>query len=64
MKVNELNKEQLEELKIDYFYNKLYCTNEQYKYDFFIDIPDEVIFEEYGCFDFVNDDFCCTCANE
>lgn len=54
MNVKELNQNQIEELRITYFYD---VPN---NYNFFGDIPDEVIFNHFDGIDFVNDDFGCT----
>lgn len=54
MSVNELNQNQIDELKLTYLYdveNHYTCAEE---------IPNEVIFDYYSGIDFVNDDFFCT----
>lgn len=53
MNVKELNQNQIEELKITYFYN---VPN---RYTFFEDVPNSIIFNHFDGIDFVNDDFCC-----
>lgn len=68
MTVNDLSREQLEELKANYFWSDEYkpcfyrhwSTGELVPVLFPGDIPDEVIYEVYGGTYFVNDDFCCT----
>lgn len=51
MKVRELNERQLEFLKWDYFYSN---DND---YDCVLDVPNEVIYDNYDGIDFVEDDF-------
>jgi hypothetical protein len=51
MSVRELNNNQLETLKWSYFYSQ---DNE---YECALDIPNEVIYENYDGIDFVEDDF-------
>jgi hypothetical protein len=51
MKVQELNERQLEFLKWDYFYSN---DND---YDCVLDVPNEVIYDNYEGIDFVEDDF-------
>lgn len=55
MKVTELNKEQLEELRWTMIFE------ENSKYDIEHQPTDEEIFAEYSDIDFVNDDFSCSC---
>lgn len=69
MTVYELTREQLEELKSDYFWGE--DTADIPKFNnigfpalFPCDIPDEVIFEHYDGISFVNDDFSCTAGME
>ena len=69
MKVFELSRDQLEELKSAYFWGE--DTTEIPKYDslgrsalFPGDIPDAVIFDYYAAIDFVNDDFYCTAGSD
>ena len=70
--VYELSREQLDELKSNYFWSDEYepCfyphwqTGELVPVIFSGDIPDEVIFEKYGGISFVNDDFGCTAGME
>lgn len=64
MTVNDLSKEQFEELKSSYYYKlffngfknseEYYCPNE---------IPDKLVKEYYADTYFVNDDFCCSCGH-
>lgn len=64
MKVTELSREQLEELKSRYYmernesvsYGELACIDEL--------VTDEEIFKEYDYVDFVCDDFFCTAGGE
>lgn len=67
--VNELTREQLEELKEVYFWGEE--TADIPKFNsiglpalFPSDIPDEVILEYYSDISFVNDDFSCTAGME
>ena len=61
MYVIELNTEQLEELKMAYFYQLIETDEEVLRnYEDWLDIPDEIIFEHYDGIWFVNDDFACT----
>lgn len=54
MNVKELNQNQIEELKITYFYD---VPN---NYISFEDVPNGIIFNHFDGIDFVNDDFGCT----
>ena len=68
MTVYGLNREQLDELKAAYFWGDNYkgcfyphfLTGELVPVLFPGDIPDSVIYEEYGGVAFVNDDFSCS----
>ena len=64
MKVTELTREQLEELKQRYYMER----NDSVSYGGLASIDelvsDKEIFEEYDYIDFVNDDFFCTCGKE
>lgn len=53
MTVQELNKDELEELKWAYFYE------EPNDFDYPNEIPNEVIFEHFGHISFVEEDFSC-----
>lgn len=56
MTVQELNQDQLDELKVQYVFDHNpdpYWSDIAYS----INIPNEVIFEEYGHINFVEDDF-------
>jgi hypothetical protein len=53
--VQELNREELEELRFTYFYNE----NINHFYRNVDDIPNEVLFEHYGGINFVEEDFSC-----
>lgn len=59
--VKELTKEELNELKSNYFYSHLDNDNSNQcdGYDAPWDIPDEIIFEEYEGITFVKEDFSC-----
>lgn len=65
MTVRELSREQLAELKSNYFwsddYNPKIVTESGLPVLFPGDIPDKIIFAIYDGTDFVNDDFFCTC---
>lgn len=58
MNVRDLNRNQLDQLKWDYFY-QLENTNNDILEDIvlYTEIPDEVIFEHYDGINFVQDDF-------
>ncbi len=65
MNVHELSRDQLDELKENYFWSDE--TAHIPKFDslgrpalFPGDIPDAVIYDYYAGICFVNDDFCCT----
>ena len=63
MKVQELSGEQLDELKQAYICE----TIENPSYGELADateIPDDIVFEYYAGFDFVDDDFFCTAGKE
>jgi hypothetical protein len=54
MSVNELNQEQIDTLKSNYF------VEVENNYDYPEEIPNEVILNYYSDIDFVNDDFFCS----
>ena len=56
MKVKELNKEQLEELRFAMIFE------DDSKYDVEHQPTDEEVFEKFEDIDFVNDDFRCSCG--
>lgn len=66
--VYELNRDQLDELKWNYFYSDDYkpCLCKHWHTDELVpvlfpwEIPDEVIFEQFSGISFVDDDFSCT----
>lgn len=62
MNVRELSMEQLRELKENFFYREEENgeIENMNKYEYSHDIPDSVIFEEYGATSFSNDDFGCS----
>lgn len=62
MNVRELSMEQLRELKENFFYREEDNgeIENMNKYEYSHDIPDSVIFEEYGGTSFSNDDFSCS----
>ncbi len=64
MTVKELNRDQIDALKWDYFYSDNYdekITNAAGRPVLFAgDIPDNVIFAVYAGIDFVNEDFICS----
>ena len=67
MAVRELTREQLEELKSQYYDSRIYeQEGRSASYDELADaddlVTDEEIFNEYAGTDFVEDDFFCTCA--
>jgi hypothetical protein len=53
--VKELNSNELEQLKWEYFYN----DEVEHDFEYPHQIPDEVIFEHYGHISFVEEDFSC-----
>lgn len=55
MKVQELNQNELEELRSNYFYDE----NINHFYRNVQDVPNEVLFEYYGSISFVEEDFFC-----
>lgn len=58
MDVRELNKDQLEQLKCNYFYQLEEADPDVLEgIAFYQDIPDEVIYEHYKGITFVPDDF-------
>lgn len=57
MSVEELNQNQIDELKSAYFYEI------ENNYTYIGEIPNKVIFDHFSGIDFVNDDFFCT-ANQ
>ena len=59
MAVQELNKEELAELKEAYFYREDLSIEEFNKYNYSDEIPDSVIFDHYGSTYFVKEDFFC-----
>lgn len=70
--VYELNRDQLDELKSNYFWSEDFpgCvyphwqTGELVPVLFPLDIPDNVIFDRFNGVSFVNDDFSCTAGME
>lgn len=72
MTVYELSRDQLDELKSNYFWSDDFpgcnyphwLTGELVPVLFPGDIPDEVIFERFHDTQFVNDDFTCTAGME
>jgi hypothetical protein len=65
--VHDLSRDQLEELKSAYFYNddpeitdNLTAAGIEYPEQ----IPDDIIFHEYGGISFVNDDFSCSAGRD
>lgn len=68
MSVKELNRNQLNELKQNYFYSDDYdekiTTSTGLPVLFAGDIPDQVIFDLFEGVDFVNDDFFCTAGKD
>lgn len=60
MKVTELNKDQLDTLRFNYFYGEDDDEGHTDEYDIFYDVPNEVIYEHYADIDFVADDFGCS----
>lgn len=70
--VYELSQDQLDELKSNLFWSDDFkgchyphwLTGEMVPVLFPLDIPNEVIFEHFSGYDFVNDDFCCTAGRE
>lgn len=62
MTVRELNREQLDELKVSYVFDQFKKIGECPAYSDIInatEISDEVIFEAYDGIEFVEDDFFC-----
>ena len=58
MQVHDLNKNQLEQLKCNYFYQLMETDPEVLdNITFYQDIPDSIIFEHYSGIEFVPDDF-------
>ena len=55
MKVQELNQNELEELRSNYFYDE----NINHFYRNVQDVPNKVLFEHYGGISFVEEDFFC-----
>ena len=53
--VHELNQQELEQLKWNYFYDE----EVEHDFDFPYQIPDETIFEVYAHISFVEEDFFC-----
>ena len=51
--VNELNQDELEQLKWNYFYDE----EINHTFDFPYEIPNSVIFEHFGGISFVEEDF-------
>lgn len=66
MTVRDLNQNQLDELKNNYFYSHLDNDNSSQcdGYDFSYDIPNEVIYQEYDGIEFTEDDFFCSKNND
>jgi hypothetical protein len=60
MTVYDLTKEQLDELKYNYFWNDETQDILENCYLNPYEIPDDIIFRYYNGINFVNDDFCCT----
>lgn len=68
MTVYELSREQLNELKENYFWSDDYipCCYKHWNTGDYVpvlfphDIPDDIIFNIYDGITFVNDDFCCS----
>ena len=75
MTVNELNRDQLDELKESLYYQIYYMDSEEVAFavidstlpytqetlpDYPHEIPDSIIFAVYAGISFVNDDFFCT----
>ena len=58
MRSNELNADQLSELKQTFFYE------EEHGYEFIHQIPDDVIIKHFEGIEFVNDDFGCSMGME
>lgn len=54
MLVRELNQDQIDELKLTYYYDV------ENNYTTMYEIPNEVIYDYYNDINFVNDDFACT----
>ena len=63
MSVHELDAEQFDELKSDYFW-QLFDEDEDVLNGALCpsDIPDSVIYKHYEGYDFVPDDFFCSCG--
>ena len=57
MTVYDLNSEQMEYLKQDYFYNAESAEVESGEIRYFWEVPDEAIYQHYDGIDFVPDDF-------
>jgi len=55
MNVTELNRDELEELRSNYFYDE----NINHFYRNVNDVPNQVLFEYYGGISFVEEDFFC-----
>lgn len=55
--VKELNKNELDQLKWNYFYDE--NIDHKYQYDYPYEISDEVIFIHYEHISFVEEDFFC-----
>ena len=55
--VTELNKDELDQLKWNYFYDE--DIDHKYQYDYPHEISDEVIFAHYEHISFVEEDFLC-----
>jgi len=69
MTVHELNRDQLDELKNNYFWGEETINIPKYNSIglptlFPGDIPDSVIYDYYAGIDFVDDDFFCTCGEK
>lgn len=56
-KVTELNKNELDQLKWNYFYDE--DIDHKYRYDYPHEIPDSLIFAHYDHVSFVEEDFFC-----
>jgi|LakMenE18May11ns_1017448.scaffolds.fasta_scaffold9574201_2 hypothetical protein len=55
--VQELNRNELDQLKWNYFYDEV--IDHKYQYDYPHEISDEVIFAHYEHVSFVEEDFFC-----
>lgn len=62
MTVYELSRDQIDELKTEYFYGNETKDNVPDNIIYLWKIPDDIIFEHFNDINFVNDDFCCSCG--